>query len=851
MMNAVAAEPLIWASRPQPTFAANDNTPGLIIDLFAGGGGASTAMKWATGREPDLAVNHNQDAVGLHKANHPKTLHLCEDIRQVNPAETLLVHFPGRKVDLLWASPDCRHHSKASGASLKDRGIRGLAWEVVRWAASIKRATGAFPSIICLENVEEFEDWGPVHRYGKNAGKAMKARKRELFNLWVGQLRKLGYQVEWRHVIAADFGAPTTRKRLFLVARCDGVPIRWPGRQFASRAEIAAALNPKAPKVRRRAQLDLFGDEPPVPETPAIDLRGMPMWRAAAEIIDWSLRCPSIFGRKKRLAPKTHARIAKGIRRYVIEAARPFLVNVNHSTAKSGKVYDPDEPLRTATAAKGGNFQVISPSVLPVTHAGGEERVYGPEDPLRTVTAANRGEIAAAAAYLVPRYGEREGQAPRTLDVRAPYPTVVPGQNGGDVVSAFMNRTDMQSATRAGVRSANDPMATATSGGGIATTAVHLIRQFGTAEGRDLGRPHPTVMTDGAGGKSGIVATHMLKMNFGDKPFSGSDEPVHTVVAQGKTHAMVAAHLSSVAYGDDRPRAGLRAASVDAPVGTVTGANDKTVVAAHLSRQFGKSVGSDQGEPVGTITAGGGGKTQQVAAYMAQHNFDRVGRSAEEPVTALTHRSTQQQIVAPVIDKYYATGVAADPTEPLDTTTTKSRFGLASAFLEQANTGMVGHDMRSTMPTIVAGGSDSGWGTTQRLIETQLEQPAAPEPNRRQDVLEFLWEHFGQPTAEEMADPLATAEGRLKFGLVVIDDTVWQIVDIGMRMLEPRELYNAQGFPADYIIDVTWEGKKLTKTAQTKMAGNSVSPPPAAAILRENLPHRMLGWESVNMRMAA
>ena len=403
---------------------------GLIIDLFAGGGGASTAILMATGRHPDIAVNHNPIAVDVHQANHPETRHYRCDVREVDPVEAT----GGRPVDLLWASPDCTHFSKARGGKPVEKRIRSLADVVVVWASAVR------PKVIALENVEEFKDWGPVLEDGKPCPE----RKGLDFRRWVKELKDLGYAVDWRELVAADYGAPTTRKRLFLIARCDGRPIIWPTPTHASRAKLASR--------------DLF-DGPLKP------------WRAAAEIIDWNIPVPSIFGRPRPLKPKTRARIAKGLKRYVIESPKPFIVPVTHT--KSGNTASEQVP--TMTTAKGGEFAITAPSILPVTHAGSDERVYDPADALRTITAANRGEIGLASALLrtdftntragcayepgepvktvlsqpglglmsaamVPRYGEAPGQEARARSVGEPYPTVVPGGNGGDLAAAYLGR---------------------------------------------------------------------------------------------------------------------------------------------------------------------------------------------------------------------------------------------------------------------------------------------------------------------------------------------------------------------------------------------------------------------------
>ena len=244
----------------------------LIVDLFAGGGGASTGILQALGRSPDVAVNHSPDAIRMHTANHPETLHLCASVWEVEPRYVV----GKRKVDLLWASPDCTHFSRAKGSAPRSPRVRSLAHVVVEWARAVR------PRVICLENVEEFQGWGPL----LDDGTPCPARKGETFAAWVAQLEWLGYRVEWRSLVAADYGAPTTRRRLFLVARCDGKPIVWPE--------------------------PTHGVGRPQP------------WRTAAEVIDWSIPCPSIFSRSKPLADATLRRIAKGLRQYVM-TSEPWL----------------------------------------------------------------------------------------------------------------------------------------------------------------------------------------------------------------------------------------------------------------------------------------------------------------------------------------------------------------------------------------------------------------------------------------------------------------------------------------------------------------------------------------------
>lgn len=320
----------------------------LVVDLFAGAGGASTGIAAALGRDPDVAVDHSPVAIAMHIANHPGTRHFIEDVFNVNPRRVC----GDRPVALLWMSPDCTHFSKAKGGKPRSKGVRSLAWVAVRWAAEVR------PRVIALENVEEFQTWGPL----TDDGQPCPVRRGETFAEWVRALEALGYRVEWRVLRACDYGAPTSRRRLFLVARCDGVPIVWP--------------EPTHGPGRARP------------------------WRTAAEIIDWTAPCPSIFDRPRPLAEPTLRRIATGIRRYVIEAASPFIV--------------------------------------PVTHPR-DARVHSIDEPLRTVTAANRGELALVAPTLIQTgYGEREGQTPRALDLGRPLGTVVAGGAKHALVAAWL-----------------------------------------------------------------------------------------------------------------------------------------------------------------------------------------------------------------------------------------------------------------------------------------------------------------------------------------------------------------------------------------------------------------------------
>lgn len=356
----------------------------LIVDSFAGGGGASLGISLALGRAPDVAINHDPQALAMHAANHPATLHLPHNVWKVDPVAVCA----GRPVGLLWASPDCKHFSKAKGGKPVARNIRDLAWVVVRWARQVR------PRVICLENVEEFRTWGPLAEDNRPCPE----HKGETFKRWVGELTRLGYRVEHRELRACDYGAPTIRKRLFLVARCDGRPIAWP-----------------APT---------HGD----PKSAAVQSGKLKTWRTAAEIIDWSLPCPSIFlsreearalGVKRPLADATMARIAKGVKRYVLDAAEPFIVRVNHGDSRGRRVRGLDEPISTLAASRsdalvaahltkfntGSTGADVSVSAGLVNLQGSDRRSSAPDAPHPTVTAQG-GHAAEVRAFLVKYYGE-------------------------------------------------------------------------------------------------------------------------------------------------------------------------------------------------------------------------------------------------------------------------------------------------------------------------------------------------------------------------------------------------------------------------------------------------------------
>lgn len=678
-----------------PAFAARTLPPReLVVVGFAGGGGSCTGIAAALGRAPDIAINHDAWALAVHAANHPATLHLSKNIWQVDPHEAV----KNRPVGLAWFSPDCKHFSKAKGGRPVKRSIRDLAWVVVLWA---KRAR---PRVIMLENVEEFRDWGPVSADGQPD----KARKGETFARWVGELQRLGYRVEWRELVACDYGAPTTRKRLYLIARRDGKPIVWPAPTHGRPSDPEVIAGAKRP------------------------------WRTAAEIIDWSLPCPSIFATSaeikrslsiranRPLAEATMARIAKGVWRYVLTAAAPFIVPVTHKG--DTRVHAGDEPVRTLTTARRGELAVVLPTLSP--HGERDERdggfggrrpdeeqcdasrVSGAVGPREGADEGNQGSGSGvsddgpadraeprafacgdedrgsrdvggeahhevAGPFFIPRYGERPGQEPRTHAPDGPLPTVVPTGNGASLVAA------------------------------------HLTKFRQNSIGASCDAPAPTITANsyvqrpGGAAPIGVVSAFLAQHNT-DMVGHQAEAPLSTIVGKGCTQGLVA---------------------------------------AHLQRQFGASVGAPCDEPAPTITAGGAGKTAIAAAHIVNlHGGDRRDRAADEPC-----------------------------------------------------------------PTVSAGG------------------------NHVAEVRAFLMRYYGE--GGQWSDPRApspTDTTKARMGLVTVAGCDWQIVDIGMRMLSPRERFDAQGFPPDYVIDAELGGRRITGEIQGRLVGNSVCPPVAEALVAAN-----------------
>ncbi|MGX7896862.1 DNA cytosine methyltransferase [Tsuneonella sp. HG222] len=609
---------------------------GLIVDNFAGGGGASTGIEQALGRAVDIAINHDEQAIRMHEVNHPGTRHIRNNIWQVDPR----VVTGGQPVELAWFSPDCKHFSKAKGGKPREKSIRDLAWVVVLWAQRVR------PALILLENVEEFRTWGPLCAEGK----PIKERAGETFDKWCRELRKTGYKLQFRELRACDYGAPTIRKRFFMIARCDGNPIVWPEPTHGK---------PGSPEV-------LSGKRLP--------------WRTAAEIIDWSIPCPSIFERKKPLAEKTLRRIAHGIMKFLVNNPQPFIVPMRFNNRPTGT----DEPVQTATT-QGNAFNLVVPHVTKFRSGATGHAV---DEPLHTVTANS----------FVKRPG---GSAPlgRVDALLAPFASYA--QQGGRN------------------RSAEDPLHTVTSSDGDHNT---------------------------------IAAAHLVHIGNGERQGQApramdAEKPLGTVVAGGTKHAAVTAFMQKFASGNAPTGAGE-------PIQTVEGNAKHSVVVAHIEQANGSPAGE---KPL-------------------------AGRASDAPLSTIVGKGCTQRLVTSNLVKLRGTCAHGQPVE-------------------------------EPLHTVSAGGTHMA------------------------EVRAFLIKYYGnEQDGHGLDGPIGTVTVQDRFGLVAvtIEGEEYVIVDIGMRMLTPRELFAAQGFPPDYIIDRDAEGRPITKTAQVAKCGNSVCPPLARALVVAN-----------------
>lgn len=574
-----------------------------IVDNFAGGGGASTGIELALGRPVDVAINHDPIALALHEANHPQTEHFREDVFKVDPVKATR----GRPVGLAWFSPDCKHFSKAKGGKPRSKKIRGLAWVVIKWAKAFRDAKLPMPRVIVMENVEEFLDWGPLlqnrsHKRGCVCGQPCglpdPTKKGRTFRIFINKLKRLGYVVDWRELRAYHYGAPTIRKRFVLIARCDGRPIVWPKPTHGSPKEVAEA------KASGRA---------------------LAPWRTAAECIDWSIPCHSIFltpeevkarglNIKRPLADATMRRIARGMFKFVLNAKEPFIVPLTHHG--SDRVEAATEPFRTITGAHRGEKAVVQPLLDHIT-------------PEQSKAAADFYNSPAGKKIL------EELNPPEKFD--APY--LIEHANGSH--SRSFNAEEPLRTQCAEVK-----------GGHFALVNAFLAKHYGGHEtpGSPLTDPAGTIT---ARDHNALVASTLVQTGYGERDgqaprVPGLEKPLGTVVAGGQKHALVAAHMAKFRF--DSP-----GSDAQQPLPTITaGSYQKRpagaghalgLVSSHLTKLYGTTTGQEQSEPLHTVT-GGGQHLGEVRAFLM---------------------------------KYYGEGGQdQDITDPLHTITTKDRLGLVT-----------------------------------------------------------------------------------------------------------------------------------------------------------------------------
>lgn len=525
----------------------------LFVDNFAGGGGASTGIEMAIGRSVDIAINHDPDAIAMHKANHPASKHYCEDVWQVDPVEACA----GNPVALAWFSPDCKHFSRAKGGKPVDKNIRGLAWVAIKWAYTVR------PKVLMLENVPEIQTWGPL---GKD-GKPIKERAGETFMGFILALtggiptwhpayhemcdalsieptsemaqklqKGLGYKVQHRTLKSCDYGAPTTRTRFYLIARCDGRPIVWAEPTHAPKDSEAVKQGLKLP------------------------------YHTAAECIDWSIPAQSIFERKKPLAENTMRRIARGIQKFVIDNPEPFIVTVNHS-GEGFRGQSTDEPLGTITAKNG--YGVVMPTIMcnNTNNVGASV-----ETPLPTVTTGNRNYLVAPSIVPI-GYGEREGQAPRVNKVDEPLGTVVSSGKHYLVAPTLIQYHSETAKDEVRGQELTEPLMTQDTSNRYAISVAHIMKNYGggyNGAGSAADAPLDTVTVKD---HNSLVTAHIMTMrnNMDGQPI---DEPLSTISCSGAHHAEVQAFL--VKYFSTGA-----AKSVNEPLDTVTTKDRFALVTIH------------------------------------------------------------------------------------------------------------------------------------------------------------------------------------------------------------------------------------------------------------------------------
>ena len=487
-------------------FAQETMTGEIIVDNFAGGGGASTGIEIATGRAVAIAINHDPAAILMHKTNHPYTEHLQASVWDVDPKTVCR----GRPVGLAWFSPDCKHFSKAKGAALVDRKIRGLAWITLRWAAEVR------PRVIILENVEEFQTWGPVRK-----GKPVKKLAGTTFRKFISQLEALGYTVEFRELVAADFGAPTSRKRFCMIARCDGKSIVWPK-----------------------------------PNHSKTGVDGLPKWRCASEIIDWSLPCPSVFASKaeimneyglkavRPLAKNTMRRIIRGVDKFTIRSGKPFIVPTGYGERKgqAPRVHDIDAPVPTVVST--GKENLCKPLLAPVTVTNTSNSVGATVgEPMNTVRTGGGGGQMLVTPFLAECNHSGSGHI---APVGSPNKTITAKHTGGIAAPTLIQyHTEQTESVRASGLGA--PINTVDASNRYGLTCANLVEYYTGGRPLDVQEPMHTVTSHD---REAVVAAHVVKFK-GDNLGHGMKEPMQTVTTSAGEFALCKAYLAKMNDGDE------------------------------------------------------------------------------------------------------------------------------------------------------------------------------------------------------------------------------------------------------------------------------------------------------------
>lgn len=477
----------------------------LIVDNFAGGGGASCGIELATGRPVNIAINHDPDAIAMHKANHPYTEHYQESVWDIDPKEIC----KGQPVGLAWFSPDCKHFSKAKGGKPVDKNIRGLAWIVLKWAGMVR------PRVIILENVEEFQTWGPVRK-----GQPVKSKQGETFERWKSQLAALGYEIEHRELKACDYGAPTIRKRFFLIARCDGEPIVWP------ESTHGPADSPEVKSGKRKP------------------------YRTAAECIDFTLPCQSIFDRKKPLAVNTQRRIARGLDKFVIKESKPFILPIGYGERNGQKprVQDIEKPVSTVVSSC--KQYLCTPYLTKFQQHSRGQSIISPFDTIMP-GATRFGLMAPYFATL--KFNNKAS------DIKSPLTTIT-SVNCHYLIAPALIQYHSET-VKADVRgqSLDKPIMTVDSSPRYGVFIPYLSKYFGGVVGADVQSPMPTVTA---------IDHNALSMPFLTQYYSGADHantvcnPLQTITVQPR-HYLCKGYLTIL-------RNNMDCRSVNEPLNTIT-----------------------------------------------------------------------------------------------------------------------------------------------------------------------------------------------------------------------------------------------------------------------------------------